>query len=149
MPHYGPLLALDISKRRIGCAGCDRDRLLATPIDSWIRRSWQDDLCNIKQRAQARDIVGFVVGYPINMNGSLGPAAQSRRDTAMRLSQALQSLPVMLQDESLTTAAVDDAFAEGRWRRPASGAALDHYAAAIILDDAIQAIARAHRSKET
>jgi len=148
MPRIGPLLAIDLSKRRIGCAACDPDRLLATPLTSWRRTDWLADVARIRDIGGDRRVTGIVMGYPLNMDGSVGPAAQSRRDSATRLARALPAWPVMLQDERLTTAAVEEAFADGRWRRPKPPTALDHYAAAIILEDAIRAIAQAHRERE-
>jgi putative holliday junction resolvase len=49
-------------------------------------------------------------------------------------------LPTLLQDERLTTFAVEDAIAEGRLPRPREGQPVDHYAAAVILEDALRAL---------
>jgi putative Holliday junction resolvase len=64
--------------------------------------------------------------------------AQAARREAAVLAKALE-LPVLLQDERLTTFAVEDAIAEGRLPRPRKGQPVDHYAAAVILEDALKA----------
>ena len=88
-----------------------------------------------------RDVAGLVLGLPLNMDGSEGPMAQAARALARNLDAAF-GLPVLLQDERLTTFAVRDAIEEGRLPRPRrKGEPLDHYAAAVILEDALRALA--------
>jgi putative Holliday junction resolvase len=74
------------------------------------------------------------------MDGSEGPMAQAARREAKALAAAL-GLPVLLQDERLTTFAVEDAIEEGRLPRPKKGQPVDHYAAAVILEDVLRAVA--------
>ena len=76
-PDNGPLMGLDISKRRIGVAACDEDRLLVTPLLVIRRSGWQADLLRLHRIAVERRIVALVVGYPLNLDGTAGPAAQS------------------------------------------------------------------------
>ena len=56
--------------------------------------------------AAERRVVGFVLGLPINMDGSEGPRAQSTRAFARNLAK-LTELPIALWDERLSTAAVE------------------------------------------
>ena len=148
MPRIGVLLALDISKKAIGIAVSDPQQLLATPLLTLYRRRWLDDLGKITTIARERKVVGLVIGYPLNMDGSAGPAAQARRDHAHAIAHSLPDMPILLQDERLTTQAVADAFAERRWPRPKGRDSVDHYAAAIILEDAMRAIAYAANRQE-
>ena len=145
-PDNGPLMGLDISKRRIGVAVCDEDRLLVTPLLVIRRSGWQADLLRLHRIAVERRIVALVVGYPLNLDGTAGPAAQSRRDLARKLSEELV-LPCMLQDESLTTDAVRNARREGALPKPKAGEDDDHHAAAVILMDALSALSRAALSR--
>jgi putative Holliday junction resolvase len=88
-----------------------------------------------------REVAGLVIGLPLNMDGSEGPMAQAARALARNLDAAFE-VPVLLQDERLTTFAVRDAIEEGRLPRPRrKGEPLDHYAAAVILEDALRALA--------
>ena len=137
----GSLLALDASKRRIGLAGTDPGRRLVTPLVILARGAWAEDVARLARVVREREVAGLVVGLPLNMNGSAGPMAQAARALARNLDATL-GLPVLLQDERLTTFAVRDAIEEGRLPRPRrKGEPLDHYAAAVILEDALRALA--------
>ena len=136
LPFLGSLIGLDLSRRRIGAAGSDLGRRLVTPLEAWQRHNWADDCARLRRLIAARRAVGLVLGWPLNMDGSIGPMAQAAQDTARRLAGSL-ALPVLLQDERLTSFAVDAAIAEGRVRRPRRGMPLDHLAAAVILEDAL------------
>ena len=139
LPERGSLLALDISKRRIGLAGTDQERRLATALATFERAGVVRDLDRLRLAVRDRRVVGLVVGLPLNMDDSEGPMAKAARAEAKALARGL-ALPVLLQDERLSTFAVEDAIAEGRLPRPRKGQAVDHYAAAIILADALRAL---------
>ncbi len=142
LPAKGSLLALDVSKRRVGLAGSDAGRRLATPLHVIQRKGFEADLKRIAAVVGERGAVGIVLGLPLNMDGSEGPMAKAMRAEAAHLEAAL-ALPLLLQDERLTTAAVRQAILDGRLRRLKPRAPIDHYAAAVILDDAIVAFERA------
>lgn len=145
VPSRGSLLALDASKRRIGLAGTDPERRLVTPLLTFARGKWAEDVARLSAVIRERGVVGLVVGLPLNMDGSEGPMAQGARALARNLEQAF-GLPVHLQDERLTTFAVRDAIEEGRLPRPKRrGEPLDHYAAAVILEDWLATSGRADR----
>ena len=139
LPARGSLLALDVSRKRIGLAGTDVERRLATPLATLERRGAKADLDRLAAAVRERRPVGLVIGLPINMDGSEGPMATAMRAEAARPAAAL-GLPALLQDERLSTFAVEDAIAEGRLPRPRRGQHLDHYAAMVILEDALRAL---------
>ncbi len=142
MPSRGSLLALDASKRRIGLAGTDPERRLVTPLLTFARGKWAQDVARLAAVIREREVAGLVVGLPLNMDGSEGPMAQAARALARNLEKAF-GLPVHLQDERLTTFAVKDAIEEGRLPRPKRrDEPLDHYAAAVILEDVLATQAR-------
>ena len=141
LPARGSLLALDVSKRRIGLAGSDPERRLATALVTLERAGRARDEERLKRHAQERRAVGLVVGLPLNMDGSEGPMARAARSEAELFAAAL-ALPTLLQDERLSTFAVEDAIAEGRLPRPKRGQHLDHHAAAVILADALRLLPR-------
>ena len=145
LPAKGSLLALDVSKRRIGLAGSDAGRRLATPLHVIQRKGVAADLKRIAAVVHERGAVGIVLGLPLNMDGSEGPMAKAMRAEAEHLEAALR-LPLLLQDERLTTEAVRQAISEGRLRRLKPGLPIDHYAAVVILDDAIGAFERDART---
>ncbi len=86
-------------------------------------------------------MVGLVVGWPLNMDGSEGPACQSVKDMVQPILDALD-LPVHFQDERLTSSAVGFAIQEGKLPKPKKSEPLDHYAAAVILEDALRTLSR-------
>ncbi len=139
LPRTGSLLALDLSKRRIGLAGTDPERRLVTPLLTFERKGQEADLARLRRVVEERFVVALVAGLPLNMDASEGPRARSARDTARNFAQRLD-LPCLMQDERLTTEAVKEAIAEGRLARPKPGGPLDHYAAAVILEDALRAL---------
>ena len=139
LPPRGSLLALDLSKRRIGIAGSDHERRLATALTTLDRAGVARDRERLASLARQRQAVGLVIGLPLNMDGTEGPMARAMRAEAAGLARAL-ALPALLQDERLTTFAVEDAIAEGRLPRPRRGQAIDHYAAMLILEDALKVL---------
>ena len=141
LPPRGSLLAIDASRRRLGLAGTDPERRLVTPLITIVRGKWAEDVARLGRVIREREVAGLVVGLPLNMDGSEGPMAQAARALARNLDGAF-GLPVHLQDERLTTFAVRDAIEEGRLPRPRrKDGPLDHYAAAVILEDALRALA--------
>ena len=139
LPAAGSLLALDLSRRRIGLAGTDAGRLVVRPLHTLERKGMAADIARLATLCAERRVVALVIGLPLNMDGSEGPAARTMRGWARHLADALQ-LPVLLQDERLTSEAVRQAIEDGRLARPKPDAALDHYAAAVILEDALRAL---------
>ena len=121
LPARGSLLALDVSKRRIGLAG---HRPRAPPGDAAGDLRAGRGAARPGAAAAAvreRQAVGLVLGLPLNMDGSEGPMARTARAEAASFASGL-ALPVLLQDERLSTFAVEDAIAEGRLPRPAQRA---------------------------
>lgn len=138
LPQRGSLLALDVSPRRIGFAGTDAGRRLVTPLGTWSRRRLDDDLAEIVRLVRSREVAAFVLGWPLELDGRRGPSCDRVRSFAGHLARRT-GMPLLLQDERLTTAAVEQAIEEGRLAlRP--GEAHDHLAAAVILEDALRAM---------
>jgi putative Holliday junction resolvase len=139
LPRPGSLLALDLSRRRIGLAGTDAGRSMVTPLETLERRGMAADIELLSAICRERGVAALVIGLPLEMDGGAGPMARTMQGWARHLAAALD-LPVLLQDERLTTAAVGQAIEEGRLARPKSGAPVDHFAAAVILEDALRAM---------
>jgi len=125
-------LGLDVGRKRIGIAGCDGTGLIATGLDTVDRRSFQQDLEQIQQWVQARQVQVLVVGLPYNMDGSLGFQAKQVQKFADRLGKALH-LPIEYVDERLTSMQAEQLL-QAENRAPSRHKALiDRKAAAIIL----------------
>jgi len=128
-------VAIDLGKRRIGLAISEGTG--AYPLGTIERRSLSRDLREIAARLDSRDVRRLVVGLPLNMDGSEGPAAQAARAFAEQLGATL-GLAVDLFDERLTSIEAEHRLAgsipAGRKR-----AAIDAVAAAIILEGWLEA----------
>ena len=105
-PERGALVGLDLGTKTIGVAVSDPDRRLATGVETIQRKAFKADAARLLALAVERNATGFVLGLPINMDGSEGPRAQSTRAFARNLA-GLTALPIGLWDERLSTAAVE------------------------------------------
>src|SRR5438132_14080621 len=85
LPARGALIGLDLGSKTIGVAASDPDRRLASGVETIGRRNFAADAARILVLANERRAVGFVLGLPVNMDGSEGPRAQSTRSFAKNL----------------------------------------------------------------
>ncbi len=142
-PTNVSLLGLDVGKKTIGLALSNPDQTLATPLHTIKRTKFSKDMEALKAVIAEHEIGGFVVGYPVNMDGSEGPRAQSIRDFAVEMDNSLGGVWIALWDERLSTVSVEDAvdkFVEKRKTKieaKASGL-IDKLAAQMILQGALE-----------
>jgi putative Holliday junction resolvase len=136
LPARGALIGLDLGTKTIGVAVSDPDRRLATGVTTIARKNFSTDAQKILALAQERRAAGFVLGLPINMDGSEGPRAQSTRAFARNF-EKLTNLPIALWDERLSTAAVERALIEADASRAKRKAVIDEHAAVFILQGAL------------
>ena len=136
----GALIGLDLGTKTIGVAVCDPDRRIATGVETVARKTFTSDARRVLALAAERRAVGFVLGLPINMDGSEGPRAQSTRAFARNFAR-LTALPIMLWDERLSTAAVERELIAADASRAKRKAVIDQHAAAYILQGAIDRLA--------
>ena len=133
------LIGLDPGSRTIGVALSDVGLMLASPYGSIIRGKLRDNAAEIAAIALKEGAGGLVVGLPLSMDGSVGPAAQAARDWALALSEAT-GLPVALWDERLSSAAVNRfLIAEADASRRKRAEVVDRMAAAWMLQAALDA----------
>ncbi len=133
------LVGLDPGSRVIGVALSDVRLSLASPYDSIRRGKLRDNAAEISAIARTEGAGGLVVGLPLSMDGSVGPAAQAARDWALALSEAT-GLPAALWDERLSSAAVNRFLVDqADLSRSKRGKAVDRMAAAWMLQAALDA----------
>lgn len=138
------LMGVDLGTKTIGLALSDVERRLATPFETLKRGKFSTDAAQLLARARQFDVAAFVIGLPLNMDGSEGPRAQSAR-AFMRNLGALTSLPFAFWDERLSTAAVTRALIGQDVSRARRAEAIDRMAAAYILQGALDRLNRAAR----
>jgi putative Holliday junction resolvase len=136
LPARGGLIGLDLGTKTIGVAASDPDRRVAAPVETIARQRFGLDAQRILDLGAERRAVGFVLGLPINMDGTEGPRAQSTRAFARNLAK-LTDLPIALWDERLSTAAVERALIAADASRARRKAVIDQHAATYILQGAL------------
>jgi putative Holliday junction resolvase len=141
LPLRGVLIGLDLGSKTIGVAASDPDRRLAAGVETIMRTSFSADAARLLQLAAERRAAGFVLGLPMNMDGSEGPRAQSTRAFARNLARHTD-LPIALWDERLSTAAVERALIDADMSRARRAAVIDQHAAAYILQGALDRLTR-------
>lgn len=143
----GVLIGIDLGTKTIGVASCDYDRRLATGVETIARKKFGDDAKRLFVLAHERNATGFVLGLPLNMDGSEGPRAQATRAFARNLAK-LTELPIGLWDERLSTAAVERDLIAADVSRAKRAAVIDQHAAAFILQGAIDRLRVLANAKE-
>jgi putative holliday junction resolvase len=141
LPARGALIGLDLGTKTIGVASSDPDRRLATGVETVMRKNFSADAARLLALAAERKAAGFVLGLPVNMDGSEGPRAQSTRAFARNLAR-LTELPIALWDERLSTAAVERELIAADVTRARRAKVIDQHAAAFILQGALDRLAR-------
>lgn len=136
LAERGALLGLDPGTKTIGLAVSDDGRRVATPLKTIRRQKFTLDAEEILRLATERKIAGFVIGLPINMDGSEGPRAQASRAFARNFA-ARTELPISLWDERLSTAAVERELIAQDVSRARRAEVIDSHAAAFILQGAL------------
>jgi putative Holliday junction resolvase len=125
-------LGLDVGKRRIGVAGCDRTGLIASGLTTIERKSFDDMLMQLQQLVEQRQVEVLVIGLPYSMDGSLGAQARYVQKFAHSISKALQ-LPVEYVDERLTSFQAEQMMQAERISPSRNKALVDRKAASLIL----------------
>ena len=140
LPPRGALIGLDLGTKTIGVAVCDPDRRLATGVTTIARTNFTADAALVLALAAERSAAGFVLGLPVNMDGTEGPRAQSTRAFARNFA-GLTDLAIALWDERLSTAAVERELIGMDMSRARRAEVIDEHAAIFILQGALDRLA--------
>ncbi len=133
------LLGLDLGEKTIGVAQSDTLLTIATPRITLKRGKFGADAQALEKIIAEEGVGGLVIGLPLNMDGTAGPAAQSARAFARNFA-ARSPLPLLLWDERLSTAAVTRTLLDADSSRKRRDAVVDKMAAAYILQGALDAL---------
>ncbi len=99
-------LGLDIGRRRIGLAGCDRLGLTAVELPTLTRTDPAADLAILQGIVGDRQISQLVIGVPYAQDGSLGKQAQRTKKQGRKFGHAL-GIPIAWVDERCTSVAAE------------------------------------------
>jgi len=138
----GRLMGLDVGTKTVGIATSDVLRTLATPLVTLKRGKLAADLATLADLAKKHEVKALAIGLPLNMDGTEGPRCQSVRQFATNIANhgapALADLPVVFQDERLSTAAVTRGMIDDYdMTRAKRAERVDAAAAAWILESAL------------
>jgi putative holliday junction resolvase len=131
------IAALDLGRRRIGVAVTDAAAMGAYPVGVVERRSIARDLEAIAAMLRDREVTTFVIGLPLNMDGSEGPAARSARRFADQVAAALK-VEVEMFDERLTSFEAEERIKGMPIKKGVRKPTIDAIAATVILEGWIQ-----------
>ena len=141
LPRHARLMGLDLGTKTIGLATSDVERRFATPLETIRRVKFGKDVEVLLAFAKKHEIFAFVIGLPLNMDGSEGPRVQATR-AFVRAMQPLTLIPFVYWDERLSTAAVTRSLIEQDASRAKRAEVVDRMAAAYILQGALDRLAR-------
>ncbi|MFT3706735.1 MAG: Holliday junction resolvase RuvX [Archangium sp.] len=125
-------LGLDLGTKTIGLAVTDELGITAQGITTLERRGPRKDLEALIETAQQYGVDRFVIGLPLNMDGSEGPRAEATRKFGAGL-ESESKLPVIYWDERLTTVAAHRMLLEADVSRKKRKEVVDQIAAVLIL----------------
>ena len=132
-------LGLDLGSKRVGVAIGDRTGTIASPLQVLQRSgSVKRDHEAIAKLVIEEEADIVVVGMPLNMSGSSGPAAKAAIDEAAALATVV-AVPVVTFDERRTTVTADEAMMEANMRAQARRRIVDKIAAAVMLQNWLDA----------
>jgi putative Holliday junction resolvase len=133
MAEPGSVVALDVGERRIGIAVSDPLVSFALPHSTLVRTNVRDDIATIVALAHERGARTIVVGDPLTLAGTRGPAAEKIDAFVAHLARAFDGAIERI-DERLTTAAVQKTLIAADVSRAKRKAVVDQLAAAQILE---------------
>jgi putative Holliday junction resolvase len=136
LPSGARLIGIDVGSKTLGLALSDTGRKIASALVTLRRRRLAADLRGLLDLAAEHSVGGFVVGLPLNLDGSHGPRAQATRAFVRDLAK-LTELPILWWDERLSTAAAERVLLEADASRRRRAEVVDKVAAAVILQGAL------------
>lgn len=131
--HFRRLLGVDIGEVRIGIALSDPTGTLCTPLTTLKAQGAPKDQERIAELAAEYEAEAIVVGLPINMNGSHGPAAR-KAQAFCRMLRSLTELPVIVHDERLTSHVAETRLRAAGIQPSRNKQQVDSAAAALIVE---------------
>ena len=133
------LLGVDPGTKTLGIAVSDSDLTVASPILTIKRKKLGSDINELIFILKKYNITGIIIGWPLNMDGSVGPRCDSVRDFIKSLLE-IKDIPILLQDERMSTMAVEKPMIKANLTRKKRGFRTDQLAACWILQTALDGL---------
>ncbi len=128
-------MSLDVGTRTIGIAVSDLMGMIASGVETIRRTNEESDYARIAELIKEHEVDTLVVGYPKNMNGTIGERAQACADMADKLRVMFPNVEVVLWDERLSTVAAEKVLVDADMRRKKRKKVIDMMAAVVILQN--------------
>lgn len=128
-------MSLDVGTRTIGIAVSDLLGMIAGGVETIKRTSPERDFERLAELVKEYEVDTLVVGYPKNMNGTIGERAQSCEAMAEELRERFAGVQVVLWDERLSTVAAEKVLVDADLRRKKRKKVIDMMAAVVILQN--------------
>lgn len=136
LKRFDRLMGIDLGTKTIGLALSDVERRLASPLETIARRKFTLDVEAMLKLATKYEVAVFVIGLPLNMDGTEGPRSQATR-AFVRAIAPKTPIPFVYWDERLSTAAVTRELIAQDVSRAKRAEVVDRMAAAYILQGAL------------
>ena len=133
-------MGLDLGSRTIGVAISDGTGLIAGGVETIRRTSPERDWARLNQLVAELEVTEIVLGYPKNMNGTVGERAQGCEQFAQALRARFPALKVFLWDERLSTVAAERVLIDADLRRSKRRKVIDKMAAVVILQNYLDSL---------
>lgn len=142
------LFGLDVGTKTVGIALSDVTCMIASGFDTLIRVKFKADAEDLISRAAAQGVGGFVIGLPMNLDGSQGPQAQATRAFARNFAR-MTPLPILLWDERYSTQEAERMLISADASRRRRAEVIDKVAATLILQGALDRMQVLRDTQET
>ena len=136
LKRFDRLMGIDLGTKTIGLALSDVERSLASPLETIARRKFTLDVEAMLKLAAKYEVAVFVIGLPLNMDGTEGPRSQATRAFVRAMAPKSQ-IPFVYWDERMSTAAVTRELIAQDVSRAKRAEVVDRMAAAYILQGAL------------
>jgi putative Holliday junction resolvase len=136
LPERRRLIGIDAGTKTLGLALSDVARFIASPLETIKRTKFSADAARLLQLIDEHQVCALVLGWPLNLDGTMGPRAQATRAFARNVNK-LTPLPILLWDERLTTAEAERMLISADASRKRRADVIDKLAATIILQGAL------------
>lgn len=130
------LAGLDFGTKTIGVALSDTMQTIASGLETIRRTKFKEDGARLLEIAEEHEISAFVIGLPLNMDGTRGPRVQSTEAFSRNLAK-LTDLPLIFWDERLSTQAAERTLLDADASRKRRKEVIDKLAATYILQGAL------------
>ena len=128
-------MSLDVGTKTIGIAVSDLMGMIANGVETIRRTTLERDYARLAELIKEHEVDTLVVGYPKNMNGTIGERAQACAAMAEELKVKFPECQVVLWDERLSTVAAEKVLIDADLKRKKRKQVIDMMAAVVILQN--------------